>query len=240
VYDEAEWAPLCGEVKQATHLPVGYVGRVTRLASAERILAAGQADLVGLARALIADPELIVKSAAGHAADVRPCIALQECIDRRVVENLPFSCGVNPRAGRADDPPAPTVAQPLSVLVVGGGPAGTEFAAQMAERGHRVTLWERESALGGQLVAAAALRMNANYARWTDWQSRRLPVLGVDVHLDRTADPDAVLTAAPDELYLDLKDRHPRVHRLGDAFAPRRVVFATRQAYELARTFDRT
>lgn len=378
LYDEAEWAPLCGEVKQATHLPVVYVGRVTQLATAERIIADGQADLVGFARALIADPELINKSVEGRAADVRPCIALQECIDRRVVENLPFACGVNPRAGRDDEPLPSAAAQPLSVLVVGGGPAGTEFAAQMAERGHRVQLWEQAEALGGQLAIAALLRMNANFGRWIDWQADRLQRNGVEVHLKRTADADAVVAAgadvvavatgararrpdlpgvglphvatatelatgahppgrrvlvvseddrlaplavcdqlaraghevtlayqstAPsplvgkytigavmarldeahvellpmtrlvavasarvtmanvysgrrfelagfdsivlacgsvpvDGLFLELKGRHPRVHLLGDAFAPRRVVFATRQAYELAQRFD--
>src|SRR3954454_15867168 len=187
-YDEAEWAPLCGQIKQSTHLPVVYVGRVTSLATAEAILAAGHADLVGFARALIADPELIAKSAAGHPDRVRPCIALQECIDRRVVENLPFACGVNPRAGRDDEAaPDPTTGT-LSVLVVGGGPAGTEFAAQMAEQGHAVQLWERSAGLGGQLAVAALLRMNASYGRWLSWQQARLARVAVDVHLGRAAD----------------------------------------------------
>lgn len=377
-YGEGEWAPLCGEIKQATSLPVVYVGRVTTLAAAERILAAGQADLVGFARAMIADPDLIEKSAAGGADTVRPCIALQECIDRRVVENLPFACGVNPRAGRADDPPPTRAPDPLTVLVVGGGPAGTEFAAQMAERGHRVEVWEQSAALGGQLAVAARLRMNALYGRWAPWQHERLARAGVGLRLNHVADVESVLAAgadvvavatgarsrlpdvpgiglphvvtaveavsgsatlghrvlvvseddllAPlavadqlaadghevtlahqspspsplvgkytigavmarldeqgvhllsmtrlvavgagevtlahvysgrrfavdavdsvvlacgsvpvDNLYQVLKHAHPRVHVLGDAFAPRRMVFATRQAYELARTFD--
>jgi 2,4-dienoyl-CoA reductase-like NADH-dependent reductase (Old Yellow Enzyme family) len=378
VYDEAQWAPLCGQVKQATHLPVVYVGRVTSVATAERVITAGQADLVGFTRALIADPALIEKTAAGRSDEVRPCIALQECIDRRVVENLPFACGVNPRAGREDEPQAGTAADRLAVLVVGGGPAGTEFAAQMAERGHRVQLWEQSVELGGQLAIAARLRLNAQYGGWIRWQQARLAGAGVTVQLGRLADADSVLDtdadivaiatgarsrrpdvdgidlphllsatdvatrAAPvgrrvlvvseddrlaplavadqlagdghevtlayqslgpsplvgkytigavlarldengvrvlpmsrlvsvepsrvtlahvysgrrfelddfdsivlacgsvsvDDLYLDVKDRHPRVHLLGDAFAPRRMVFATRQAYELARTFD--
>ncbi len=377
-YDEAQWAPLCGQVKQATHLPVVYVGRVTTLATAERILRDGDADLVGFARATIADPDLIVKSAAGRVAEVVPCIGLQECIDRRVVENLPFACGANPRAGRADDPPATVAARPRSVLVVGGGPAGIEFAAQMAERGHRVRLWEREPALGGQLAVAARLPMNRAYGAWIAAQQARLQRLGVDTECDRAADADAVVSAGADivavatgararrpdvpgvdlphvftatdvatgaaalgrrvlvvseddrlaplavadklagdghavtlahqslapsplvgkytigavlarlddrgvttlsmtrlvaigadevvlanvysgrrwtvgdvdsvvlacgsvsesDLFAAVKQRHPAVHILGDAFAPRRVVFATQQAYQLARTFD--
>ena len=378
VYDEAQWAPLCGQVREATNLPVVYVGRVTSLATAEGILAAKQADLVGFARALIADPDLINKSAAGHADEVRPCIALQECIDRRVVENLPFACGVNPRAGRDDDVAPSAAARRLGVLVVGGGPAGTEFAAQMAERGHRVQLWEQSPELGGQLAVAARLSMNAQYRKWLPWQQARLERAGVDVYLGRAAEVETVLTAgadvvavatgararrpevpgldqphvmtatdvatgaaspghrvlvvaeddrlaplavadhlavaghdvtlvhqslAPsplvgkytigavmarldgagvrtiamtrlvsiqdsditlanvfsgrrftldgfdsvvlacgaipvDELFRALRHRHDRVHLLGDAFAPRRMVFATRQAYELARSFD--
>ena len=105
---------------------------------------------------------------------------------------LPFSCAVNPRAGQAEDPPAPVVSNPKSVLVIGGGPAGTEFAAQMAERGHRVQLWERESELGGQLALAARLRMNGAYAKWIRWQHDRLVRLQVKVELGRLADADQV------------------------------------------------
>jgi 2,4-dienoyl-CoA reductase-like NADH-dependent reductase (Old Yellow Enzyme family) len=378
LYAEAEWAPLAGQARSATDLPVIYVGLVTSVATAEGILADGHADLVGFARAAIADPRLVVKSGEGRADEVRPCIGIQECIDRRVVEGLPFACGVNPHAGREDEgPPVPTTL-PRSVLVIGGGPAGTEFAGQMAERGHRVQLWEREGELGGQLAVAARLRMNRNYRRWIDWQERRLAHVGVDVRLDRPATSEDVLatgvdvvaiatgatargsevpgadlpfvlsateavldpgrlghrvvvvseddrlaplaiadqlaadghevtvvhqTLAPsplvgkytigavvarldeagvtmvsaarlvavetgtltlahcfserrwtvdgvdsvvlacgaipvDDLYHALRSRHPAVHLLGDAFAPRRMVFATRQAYELARTFD--
>ena len=375
-YEEAEWAPLAGVVRTATDLPVVYVGRVTTLAAAERILAAGHADLVGMARATIADPDLVRTSAAGDEDDVRPCIGLQECIDRRVVEGLPFACGVNPHAGREDDGPPPPTERARRVLVVGGGPAGTELAGQLAERGHRVELWEREATIGGQLTLAARLRMNEAYGRWIRWQERRLERAGVSVRLGLDANPADVLAAgadviaiatgaaprrvdvpgaghpfvlepadvagsperigrrvvviseddrlaplaiadhlaaaghdvtvvhrtlAPsplvgkytigavlarlddagvvvvhtarlvaiepgrvalahcysgrtwslddvdtvvlacgsvpvDDLYHALRGRHPAVHLLGDAFAPRRVVFATRQAYELART----
>ena len=97
--------------RSSSHRPARRLRRAgTSLASAEAIIADGQADLVGFARALIADPDLIDKSVSGHADEVRPCIALQECIDRRVVENLPFACGVNPRAGRDDEPFPPGAA----------------------------------------------------------------------------------------------------------------------------------
>ena len=164
-YDEGQWAPMAGQARTATDRPVVYVGRVTSVETAERILADGHADLVGFARATIADPDLVVKSLEAREPEVRPCIGVQECIDRRVVEGLPFACGVNPHAGREDEGRPPRAAVPRSVLVIGGGPAGTEFAGQMAERGHRVQLWERSGALGGQLAVAAQLRMNANFGQ---------------------------------------------------------------------------
>ncbi len=197
-YAEAEWAPLAGQARSATDLPVVFVGRVTSVATAERILADGHADLVGFTRAAIADPQLVVKSVDGRVADVRPCIGIQECIDRRVVEGLPFACGVNPHSGREDEGRPPPSTEPRSVLVIGGGPAGTEFAGQMAERGHGVQLWEREGELGGQLAVAARLRMNRSFRRWVDWQERRLARVGVDVCLDREATGDDVLAAGVD------------------------------------------
>jgi NADPH-dependent 2,4-dienoyl-CoA reductase/sulfur reductase-like enzyme len=102
---------------------------------------------------------------------------------------------VNPRAGRDADVTR-QAATPRSLLVIGGGPAGTELAALAAERGHHVQLWERGDALGGQLAVAALARMNARYADWITWQSRRLGLLGVDGHLGRDATADAVLAAA--------------------------------------------
>ena len=143
-YPEAAWAGLCGQAKEATHLPVVYVGRVLRPATAEQVLADGHADLVGFARALIADPAFVSKARAGEVAAIRPCLGVNDCIDRRVVEGLEFACAANPTAGREHEGLLPPVSSPRSILVVGGGPAGMELAALSAERGHRVALWERE------------------------------------------------------------------------------------------------
>jgi NADPH-dependent 2,4-dienoyl-CoA reductase/sulfur reductase-like enzyme len=197
-YSEGEWAPLAGQAKSATDLPVVYVGRVTSLDTAEHILAAGHADLVGFARAAIADPDLVVRSREGREAEIRPCIGLQECIDRRVVEGLPFACGVNPHAGREDEGRPKPAGDRKSVLVIGGGPAGTEFAGQMAERGHLVRLWEREAELGGQLAVAARLPMNRSFATWVRWQELRLERCGVEVHLGHDATVADVLGAGAD------------------------------------------
>jgi 2,4-dienoyl-CoA reductase-like NADH-dependent reductase (Old Yellow Enzyme family) len=201
-YPEAAWAGLCGQAKQATDLPVVYVGRVLRPTTAEQVLADGHADLVGFARALIADPAFVSKARAGEVAAIRPCLGVNDCIDRRVVEGLEFACAANPTAGREHQGLLPPVSSPRSILVVGGGPAGMELAALSAERGHRVALWERERELGGQLAIAALARANAQYAEWIRWQERRIDQVGIDVRLGCEATAADVLAAGADVLVI--------------------------------------
>lgn len=197
-YGPAEWAALCGEAREATDLPVLYAGRVGDLDTARAVVADGHADLVGMVRALIAEPALLELSRRGEEDRARPCIGVQDCLSRRVVEHLPFACAVNPQVGREWEGPLPTVEAPRDVLVIGGGPAGTELAALAAGRGHRVRLWEAADALGGQLAVASKARMNQPYGRWIGWQADRLDRLGVEVSLDRLATADDVVAAGAD------------------------------------------
>ncbi len=197
-YGDHQWAPLCGQVKTATDLPIVYAGRVLDVAQAEAVLAAGQAAIVAMARATMADPELVAKTRAGDEPRVRPCIGLNECIHRKLVDGLVYACGVNPRFAREAEPEPPSPAATRSVLVVGGGPAGTELAALCAERGHDVELWERQPHLGGALAVAALARANRIYQRWIDYQARRLDASGVRVRLGREATADDVLACGAD------------------------------------------
>lgn len=192
-YGPAQWAARCGEAGEATDLPILYAGRVGDVATARQVIADGHADLVGVVRALIAEPRLLELARAGEEGDARPCIGVQDCLSRRVVEHLPFACAVNPHVGREHEGPLPRVDRARSVLVVGGGPAGTEVAALATERGHRVELWERDDHLGGQLAVAARARMNRPYADWIDWQARRLERLDVAVRFGVEATAELVL-----------------------------------------------
>ena len=198
MYPEGNWAQMCGEAKKATRLPVLYVGRVVHAETAEKIIADGNADMVGMVRALIADSSWLTKNLAGHADEVRPCIALNDCIHRYTLEGLGFGCGTNPRAGRESKPPIGTAAVPVRLLVVGGGPAGMELAATAAERGHEVELWEAKLELGGRFGIAAQLRANAPYQDWIDWSARRLKQMDIPVYLGRRADVRSVLDAGAD------------------------------------------
>ncbi|GEB14557.1 oxidoreductase [Pimelobacter simplex] len=183
----AEWSALAGRVKAAVGLPVVYTGRVTGPDVAEEVLAAGHADLVGMARAMIADGELLVKAREGRTEDIRPCVGGNECISRRIVEGTPFSCAVNPAAGKEADRAQRPADVRRRVLVVGGGPAGMEVAGIAAERGHDVTLWERDAVLGGQLRVAARAPRHDDHLAYLAWQERRLARAGVTVATGRGA-----------------------------------------------------
>jgi 2,4-dienoyl-CoA reductase-like NADH-dependent reductase (Old Yellow Enzyme family)/thioredoxin reductase len=198
MYAEGQWADHSAQLKAQTGLPVLYVGRVVNPETAERIIASGQADMVGMARALLAEPQWLTKATTGRARELRPCIGVNDCIHRYTVDGIGFGCGVNPAAGRETSrPPQPTT-DPLSVLVVGGGPAGMTFAALSAQRGHRVRLWEQGPQLGGALRVAAHAQVNHLFLTWIDYQTALLADLDVAVELERTATPDTVLAQAPD------------------------------------------
>ncbi|MGI5508483.1 FAD-dependent oxidoreductase [Streptomyces sp. CA-106131] len=197
-YTEAEWAPLARRFKESLSLPVVYTGRVATAAAAARIVDGGEADVVGMARAMFADGDLVAKARAGREADIRPCIGTNDCLHRVVVEGLRFGCSVNAATGRESEPPPRPAGTPKRVLVAGAGPAGLELAALLAERGHQVELWEREDEVGGQLRIAARAAENAAYVNFLAFQERRLSALGVKVTLGREAVAEEVAAAGFD------------------------------------------
>jgi 2,4-dienoyl-CoA reductase-like NADH-dependent reductase (Old Yellow Enzyme family)/thioredoxin reductase len=198
-YEASEWTAMAGEVRVAVDVPVIYTGRVTHPAIGERILAEGQADVVGIARAMIADPDLPNKARDGQLAMLRPCVGANDCLHRGLVEGMRFSCAVNPAAGH-ELSAVERVETPRRVLVIGGGPAGLETAAIAAERGHDVTVWEREPRLGGQLAIAANAPAHASFADYIEHQTRRLD--GTTIELGRDATPDEVVAFGADAVVI--------------------------------------
>lgn len=139
-------------VKQAVNIPVVTVGAITTPELAEQILAEGKADIVAMARAIIADPEFANKARTGCASEIRPCLRCLDCLT--VMQSTQhFACSVNPHAGREFRMDV-TIKPPRTsknVLVIGGGPAGMTAAITAAARGHNVTLAEKTESLGGLL-----------------------------------------------------------------------------------------
>ena len=142
---------LAEAMKKAVNIPVITLGGISDPAHAERILAEGRADIIGMARALLADPQLPNKARNGQYHDIIPCIRCNRCL-HGVGYNDIIACSVNPQTGRElrwQTAPVPTA--PRKVLVIGGGPAGMKAAITAVERGHDVTLLEKSGSLGGLL-----------------------------------------------------------------------------------------
>lgn len=206
-----QWADDAGAMRRAVRVPVIYSGLVDTPDLAEAILAQGQADMVGIARAHIADGQLLTLARQGRPDRIRPCIAGNDCINRRYVDGLPFGCAVNPLAGKEIDGPFPRAVHPRALTVVGGGPAGMELAALAAESGHRVTLWESAADLGGQLRIAVQAPQYDRMARFLDWQQSRLERLGVTLNLRRRAEVADLLDADVVALATGAQARRPPV-----------------------------
>lgn len=192
---------LARGIKEAVGaLPVCALARILTPGEAEELLGAGDADLVGMSRALIADPDLPLKARAGRVEEIRPCISCNVCWDA-VAQGKPMLCIYNPAVGRegeidADLPPAAAV--PKRVVVVGGGLAGLEASRVAALRGHRVVLLEKARALGGQALLAARLPGRGEFAEMTRDLVRRVERLPVEVRLGVEATAEGVLALAAD------------------------------------------
>jgi 2,4-dienoyl-CoA reductase (NADPH2) len=143
---------LAQGIKSAVSAPVLSSNRINDPYLADEILRNGHADLVTMARGLLADPDLLAKAREGRSDQICHCVACnQGCFDA-VFQNRPVTCLVNPRAGKEAETRLTPAAQVKKVLVIGGGPAGMKAACTAAERGHQVTLAERANELGGQLL----------------------------------------------------------------------------------------
>ena len=208
--DKAMFRHLPGAIRAAVtgaRDPVAIltVCKYRDLDDAEQIIATGAADMVGMARAHIADPEIVSKWRAGRRDEVRPCIGCNQGCAQNLEKNLALTCFVNPRVGREGAWAATETdraATPKNVIVVGAGPAGIEAACIAAERGHHVRLWEQGMRVGGRLAIAARLRLREDFGLWLDYASRRLAALGVQVELGREATAPALLAERPDAVIL--------------------------------------
>ncbi len=185
--------------------PTIVTGRIMTLDHASSIVDSGEADMVSMVRALIADPDLVNKARNREEHKIRPCIGSNMGCVGQLMTNGRISCVVNATAAKEQVltfEPQDRVTQPRKILVVGGGPAGLEFARTAALRGHQVELHEAMKTLGGQVVMAASAPHRGDIGMIVSWLAEEIEALGVDVHLNSYVDEEVVAEIAPDEVVL--------------------------------------
>jgi 2,4-dienoyl-CoA reductase (NADPH2) len=186
------WTWTTERLKAEVSVPVCASNRINTPQLADRLIADGTADLVSMARPLLADPDFVNKAAAEREDEIITCIACnQACLDH-VFKNQKASCMLNPRAGRETEIVLVPTLRKRQVAVVGGGPAGLAAAAAYAERGDAVTLFEKGAELGGQFRLAMQIPGKEEFAEALRYYRRQLEIHGVEVRLNTTADPEAL------------------------------------------------
>jgi 2,4-dienoyl-CoA reductase (NADPH2) len=198
----AAFAGVTAKLRPHVRVPLVATNRINMPEVAERILASGQADMVSMARPLLADPQWPAKARSGRRDEINTCIACnQACLDH-AFENKTASCLVNPRACAETELVYRPTARARRIAVVGAGPAGLACATVAAERGHAVTLFEAAQEIGGQFNLAKRIPGKEEFAETLRYFSTRLATLGVDLRLGvRVAAADLV-AGAFDEVVL--------------------------------------
>ena len=195
--------PLATAIRKRVQKPVFVAGRINQPQLAEDIVAAGAADMCGMTRALISDPQMPRKAQAGQLDDIRACVACNQACIGHMLNACSISCIQHPETGRELIYGTRTATPlPRKVMVVGGGPAGLKAAAVAAERGHHVTLFEADTLLGGQVKLAQLLPGRAEFGGVTTNLSREVHRAGVKVHLNTRVTRNMIDDFAPDAIIL--------------------------------------
>ena len=192
---------LASGIKKYVKTPVACVGSLNDPAQMEHIIASGQADIVEIGRALLADPYIPYKAMHDQADDITPCLRCYECFGE-IVKSETTKCTVNPITGHELEEKYghPAALKKKKVLIVGGGPGGMEAAIVAAKRGHEVTLADKSGKLGGNLHPAGAAYFKEDIVKFCHVLEKRVERAGVQVLLNTEVTPDFVKSFDPDAL----------------------------------------
>jgi len=194
----ASFVYLAAGVKEVVDLPVLTAGRINDPVLAENILEQGQADMIGMARGLIADPELPVKAQQDRLDEIRHCIGCNEgCVGIPLFSGA-LTCTMNPEAGKEKDLAIKQTDLPKKVMIIGGGAAGLETARVTALRGHHVALYEKGNELGGQVNIASRAPGRVDFAEVSRYYAHQMKILDIDVHLNTQVTEETVSKEKPD------------------------------------------
>tara|TARA_B100000686_G_scaffold42207_1_gene44081 strand:+ start:1117 stop:3081 length:1965 start_codon:yes stop_codon:yes gene_type:complete len=186
------------QLRSVVTKPVLVAGRINQAQAASQILSEGKADMIGMVRALIADPEFPNKAAANRSDDIRACIGCnQACVGHRLTHHA-ISCIQNPVTGRELEFRTRSTQLKRLVWVIGGGPGGMKAAVTAADQGHEVVLYEKQSKLGGQVNLAEKLPGRSEFGGVTTNLMNELNRSSVQVCLSSSANPEAFRTIGPD------------------------------------------
>jgi 2,4-dienoyl-CoA reductase (NADPH2) len=231
----AAFAQVTGRLRQHLGVPMITSNRINMPQVAEDVLARGDADLVSMARPMLADPELVNKAAQGREDEINTCIGCnQACLDHSFSGRQQVSCLVNPRACNETLLNYRQVSAPKRIAVVGAGPAGLAFATAAAQRGHRVTLIDAAAEIGGQFNLAKRIPGKEEFHETLRYYRRMVDKLGITLRLKTRADAQNLKTDAFDEVVVatgiaprrpDIAGiEHPKVVSYIDAILGRRAI----------------
>jgi len=197
----AAFAQVTGRLRKHLKVPMITSNRINMPQVAEEVLARGDADLVSMARPMLADPDLVIKAAQGREDEINTCIGCnQACLDHTFSGRQQVSCLVNPRAcNETLLKYLPTPAR-RRIAVVGAGPAGLSYATVAAQRGHRVTLIDSADEIGGQFNLAKRIPGKEEFYETLRYYRRMIDVLGIELRLNTRASAQALKAEGFDEV----------------------------------------
>ena len=231
----AAFTEVTGRLRQVVRVPVITSNRINMPSVAEAVLASGEADLVSMARPMLADAELVNKAREGREDEINTCIACnQACLDHTFGGHRQVSCLVNPRACRETILNYKPTTRAKNLAVIGAGPSGLAYATVAAQRGHKVTLFDAGAEIGGQFNLAKRIPGKEEFFETLRYYQRMLEKHGVNLRLNTRADGamlasegfDEVIVAtgiAPREPQLEGIE-HPKVVSYIDAILDRKPI----------------